>query len=274
MKKTLFFTALFLSTFFQADAQCANNNNIVSFSYGGVNYEIIKENKTWLAASQCAVSRGGFLVEINSQGEQDAVFSAMNTAGITASNTVAPDGGGASYLWIGGNDIQTEGTWIWDGDNTGVFAQFWQGTSAGSAVGGLFSNWGNEPDNYNNQDALGIALTDWPFGIAGQWNDIDASNSIYYVIEYPATSGLNENSNLDIRVYPNPALNELKIDLSTQEIEVKEIHLFNYSGKEIDIYFPQNELFELNVSSLPKGIYSLIFIDGNERNFNYSFVKE
>ena len=44
------------------------------------------------------------------------LFAAINAAGITAANTVAADGGGGAYLWIG-NDFAVEGNWVWDGDN-------------------------------------------------------------------------------------------------------------------------------------------------------------
>ena len=64
------------------------------------------------------------------------------------------------------------------------FDQFWLGTKSGSSVDGLYNNWGNEPDNYGSgQDALGLALTYWPYGLAGQWNDISQSNSLYFVVE-------------------------------------------------------------------------------------------
>ena len=54
-------------------------------------YEIVKENKTWIEAVACAVERGGILTEIDSQAEQDTIWSALGTAGITNANTVAPD---------------------------------------------------------------------------------------------------------------------------------------------------------------------------------------
>ena len=88
-----------------------------SFSYNGVNYEIIQVGATWTDAAQIAVSRGGKLVEIKSSDEQSGIFSALLSAGLNASDTVASDGGGGAYLWIGGNDIAVEGNWAWDGDN-------------------------------------------------------------------------------------------------------------------------------------------------------------
>jgi hypothetical protein len=52
------------------------------------------------------------------------------------------------------------------------------------------ANWGGvEPDNYNNQDYLALALQDWPLGsgdlgLAGQWNDLAGSNKLYFVVEF------------------------------------------------------------------------------------------
>ena len=46
-----------------------------------------------------------------------------------------------------------------------------------------------------SQDAGGIALANYPRGLAGQWNDVVATNSLYYIVEFdavpePATRGL------------------------------------------------------------------------------------
>lgn len=168
-----------------AQSQCSPSPaNIYTFTSNGKVYEIVKEKLNWVDAAACAVLRGGKLAEINSQSEQDSLFYYINLAKINADSTVALDGGDASYLWLGGNDIAIEGNWVWDGDNNLTSVQFWQGTSTGSSLGGLYNNWGDEPDDWNGQDALGIAITDWPLGIAGQWNDVDETNLLYYVIEY------------------------------------------------------------------------------------------
>ena len=180
---------------------CANPSNIYSFTYNGKSYEVVKEMKTWEDAAACAVELGGYLAEISSQGEQDALFDAIiNGAGVSPTYTTSPDGGGIAYVWIGATDVLTEGSWIWDGDNNGSGSNFWNGEGSagaggGSAVGGSYINWGGssvgppkEPDNWNNQDAAGIGLTGWPtgttlLGIAGEWNDISITNLMYFVIE-------------------------------------------------------------------------------------------
>jgi hypothetical protein len=164
---------------------CVSTSSIYSFTYNGKKYEIAKETKTWAQAAACAAERGGYLLEINDSAEQGAIFDELiNNTSITNSNTISPDGGEASYVWLGGNDIKTEGSWIWDGNNDKDGDTFWVGDVSGSAVGGVYSNWGNEPDDFGSgQDALGLALTDWPRGKAGEWNDLTDNNELYFVIE-------------------------------------------------------------------------------------------
>lgn len=264
---------LMLSTFFlprQIEAQCASNVNIYTFFYDDTEYQIVKENQSWANASACAVEFGGYLAQIDSQAEQDAIFdNLMNYAGIVIGNTVAPDGGGASYVWIGGNDIANEGIWIWDGDNDGNGDQFWQGTASGNPVGGLFNNWGNEPDNWNNQDGLGLALTEWPLGsgtlgVAGQWNDVDDSNTLYYVIECCLASSVNDfNFQKDISIYPNPVSNTITIEIKG-ETKIESIKLHNELGQVIlENYAIKKSLSSINVSHITSGLYYVIIENNN-----------
>jgi len=162
------------------------------FTFDGHTYDVITSALTWEDASTAAQNKtlngeSGYLARIDSDEENVEIFSqlANNIDPSDMGNTSAPDGGGASYVWIGANDIQTEGEWIW-ADNG---AQFWQGDSTGSAVDALYNNWGTEPDDFEGQDAAGIALGEWPFGVAGQWNDVDTGNTLYYIIEYATGAG-------------------------------------------------------------------------------------
>ncbi len=250
-------------SFFQTTySQCVSDeSHVYPFSYNSINYEVVKEKLNWTDAAACAASRGGFLAEINSQTEQDAIFSNVNNAGINASNTVASDGGGASYLWLGGNDLATEGVWIWDGNNDGTFTQFWQGGVNGNPVNGSYNNWGHEPDNWNNiQDALGLAVTEWPLGSGslgspGQWNDVDATNSLYYIIEYPPGAGIEKNKPTGIKISPNPSSGNIIITASGNPDSAFNIKIYSLTGmlvKEIDA----NDLeTHVDVSNLPNGVY-------------------
>jgi len=259
MKKSISLLALLSACASHSSAQCVSNPaNIYSFRYDGNLYEIVKENKTWQDAATCAVTRGGKLAEINSQQEQDSVFYFVNQAGIAAANTVAPDGGGASYVWLGGTDRQNEGAWYWDGYNMGSFLQFWQGTANGSAVNGQYSNWGNEPDNWNNQDGLGLAITNWPLGVAGQWNDVMESNTLYYIIEYfGIPTSINEREASEFSIYPNPVEDAvtLKARAFTEPLTYR---IVDALGKVVLTGLLQREETRIDVSTLTPGIYILL----------------
>ncbi len=256
LKISILSFSLFLGIF-SAFGQCVDDANVYSFEYNGKNYEIVKETKTWTAAAACAVERGGILAEINDANEQNAIFNQLNSnAEIDVNNTVAPDGGGASYVWIGGNDLGVEGNWVWDGDNDNNGVQFWMGDYDGEPVGDLYNNWGNEPDNFGGQDGLGLALTDWPLGVAGQWNDVAHTNALYFVIEYPTASSTEEiNFENKINIYPNPALDYLTIEIN--ELSVRNMVILNSLGQEIKVIDTKqnSRLVNVDLSDLNEGLY-------------------
>ena len=162
---------------------------MTSFAPGA--YQWVSEKMTYADAQANAEKLGGNLVSVTSAEEAAGMYELVS--GIYANNSseslwgVANDGGGISYVWLGASDAVAEGTWIWEtGD---VFD---------------YANWGQaEPDNYGgDQDALGLGLANWPdgstgddaYGLAGQWNDINAGNLLTSIVEYAngATVGVKE----------------------------------------------------------------------------------
>ncbi len=256
--------------------ECADPANIYQFVYNQKSYEVVKQNMTWTNAAACAVERGGYLAEINNQSEQDEIYHQVkNVAGIDPSNTVAPDGGGASYVWLGGNDIAVEGVWIWDGNNDGAGPQFWQGTTSGGPVGGLYNNWGNEPDNWGNQDGLGLAITDWPLGVSGQWNDVDDGNNLYFIIEYDYLLGIINPSEKDgFMVYPNPAESFATIIFSSELNNIITLSVSDNSGKTVikeDLVTSENTI-HLDLDKIEAGIY-IITVSSGDKTYNQKLVK-
>ena len=163
------------------------------FTIGVNSYRLVTTARTWDNAQVDAVAKGGNLVRIDSAAENTAVFNAIS--GIVT--TTASDGGGSRYAWIGGRETATEGSYAWAPDTATVF---WSGGSPGSAQNGLYQNWGRlaspyggpEPDNYNSQNRVAMAIAGWPngapsfylIGNAGQWNDLANADTLHYVIEW------------------------------------------------------------------------------------------
>ncbi|TRW23021.1 T9SS type A sorting domain-containing protein [Flavobacterium zepuense] len=259
-KTTFLLPALLLLAFTgKAHAQCASASNIYTFTYNGAQYEIVKEKKRWLNAAQCALERGGYLAEINDAAEQNAINAQIANAGIDIQNTKAADGGNASYVWIGGNDISTEGAWMWNGNLDAVSVQFWEGDASGHAVNNLYTNWGNEPDDnaIGGQDGLGLAITNWPLGLAGQWNDIKQNNVLYYIIEYNALPlGVSDKTiNNQVLITPNPATDIVTIT-SNHVSHIERMDVYNTTGQQIKTYTqPEFKSGALNVSQLQSGLY-------------------
>lgn len=159
--------------------------------FQGHTYEIMLSPLSWSTAQTVAAYNGGYLAQVTSAEENQAIFDlAMQQYDYYQQFYYAADGGGSVYVWLGGSDQSQEGVWQW---------------TDGSLISG-YLNWGSgggvtEPDNYNGtQHHLGLALEQWPYstgsiGVAGEWNDINGDNALWYVVEFDGlygTSGADE----------------------------------------------------------------------------------
>lgn len=249
-----------------------------AFNYNSHSYRIVKENKTWANAASCAVSDGGYLVEINDASEQAAVYNGILAAGVSSVYTSVGDGGGIAYVWIGATDKQTEGTWLWDGNNDNAGINFWNGqgqagAGTGVAIGGNYNNWGKangtgaiqEPDDYSsNQDAAAIALAGWPsgtnmLGAAGQWNDININNSVFFVIEYNSTLNVPKSTTPERLSVTQNSVNNTLVILSTESDFFASI--ISLEGKEEFSSHSNSSQLILDLSKYSSGIYLFKYSD-------------
>lgn len=287
MNKLYTYILLFLCiNIYYVNAQCANTANIYSFDYNGHTYEVVKENKSWTDAVACAVARGGYLAEITDAAENMAIYNQLSSnAGINISLTSTPNGGGAAYVWIGGNDRTNEGTWIWDGDNTGSSTQFWSGSASGSAQNSAYTNWGttggtqNEPDNYlSNQDGLAIALNAWPasqptgsgLGVAGQWNDIRDIETLFYIIEHDTVlSNAAPEQIEDSRVF----IYENQLFIEAVNMPIASVVMYDLTFKNVFSLATEAVPKPIDVSHLVSGIYLAEIHAQNGNAFVYKMMK-
>ncbi|QZT36885.1 T9SS type A sorting domain-containing protein [Halosquirtibacter xylanolyticus] len=244
-----------------------------SFVYNGRTYEVIETAIPWAEAAELAVSRGGKLAEINSQEEQEAIYNAISNMPLDFSQVEWE-----SSLWLGANDINEEGVWIWDGDNDGTGTQFFQQgeiisttnpPAPGNAVDGLYNNWGAsldfpssiEPDNYGDQDALAITLIQWGSGEPGQWNDIWTFLKQFPIIEYPALkvpTDIENNLKVEstVTVYPNPT--EDYIHIENHYTEIQTLTIYSNLGEIVRQVQPkQSKSIQVDISNLITGNYIL-----------------
>ena len=166
------------------------------FEHDDHTYKLVVSPATWddAKASAEAMSLGGnagYLARIDSEDENGAIIAALVEHLIPAqlANTIPNDGSEAPFVWLGGSDADVEGSWAWTNNSD----LFWRGDFNGSSVGGRYSNWGLQPDNAGGaENALAIGMADWPepfydLGAAGQWNDLEEGNALFYLVEFDTT---------------------------------------------------------------------------------------
>lgn len=276
---------------FNLQAQsCLDSSNTYFFNYNGHRYAVVQEQKTWSEAAACARELGYFLVHIEDSAEQQAIADTLiNGANVSRSYTSVLDGGGAAYVWIGATDKSTEGQWQWDGDDTLSAVDFWTGQGSagagnGSAVGGAYHNWGgsnqgaaNEPDDFQGQDGGAMALQNWPFGQAFEWNDIDLSNNLYFIMESASGIGLEEekaHEAMPFTLFPNPAQDKLHLK-NHASAPLASVQIMNTAGQVMwENNNPGTRESKLDISFLEKGVYSVVITTkGGQRHVLRMVVK-
>ena len=107
-------------------------------------------NSTWYESRRECRQSGGYLVEVDSQEEQDAILGEIRSRGW--------DGDTHFGFWIGLTDIFHDGTWVWD--------------HLGKPL--AFSAWApGEPNNWGGlQHCAAIKVSEYGTRRMGVWDDV------------------------------------------------------------------------------------------------------
>ena len=106
-------------------------------------YKYFETQKSWSDAKTYCQNLGSYLVTVHSQAENQFAFSLLPESRETR-------------IWMGGNDVATNGVWIWeDGKPWGVYTAWISG----------------EPNGGNSESCLEIVKTN------RGWNDAPCSNT-------------------------------------------------------------------------------------------------
>lgn len=115
----------------------------------------------------------------------------------------------------------------------------------------------------------------FPFGGVGTNLDINASKEIWRFFSKYSLSVLTDvnNSNFSqsaINIYPNPAKNQIKINLNNMYDEINEVIIYDIVGKEII----KSNLKTIDVTNLQSGIYQISVTIKSGNSFNKKFIKK
>jgi len=122
-------------------------------NYQDHKYYIVQEWINWEDARDRAIALGGYLLTINSEAE----------------NTFIKDNLGDNYkwdsYWIGYNDKDDEGTFVWANGSDATYTNWNQG----------------EPNNAGEEDVVEFRGND------GRWNDLPSNHGRFFIVEFSGT---------------------------------------------------------------------------------------
>lgn len=123
------------------------------------------------AAAKCDNGRGRGLLTPGTYKDNHFLNVSLQNEGVTVP------------VWIGANDIASDGAWVWSdkGESTGI--PFWEGGAAGQSVRGKYSAWlnGQSPGGGASENCA-VAVVN-PAGGGTVWDDVSCSESHVYVCE-------------------------------------------------------------------------------------------
>ena len=158
----------------------------------GNTYLFYATPKSWVDANTFAKQIGGHLVKVDTPEENSDVYSHVLSYLKSPHDplSVANDGGGSTYVWLGGTADLTKKTWSWSYDKTPIDT-----TSTLWGSGASHLNGKAEPDYSTSggqtQNSLALGMENWPtgsdtgkgYGDAGHWNDVFGTDKLYFVVE-------------------------------------------------------------------------------------------
>ena len=158
------------------DAHARSNFDTVLAVYQGNEYLLTAPDLTWEQAQAAAVARGGNLVSINDAAEEDFLQAEFGTA---------------RDFWIGINDVENEGTFVW---------------ANGDPV--TYTNWAPfEPNDFGGQD-YGVLN----YGPTNQWDDDGAASIRRGIIEIPGGSN-NDGSVIEVRAQGDDGTEQFQLQI-------------------------------------------------------------
>jgi hypothetical protein len=132
----------------EVDPLSAPESGCVFVIDDGHKYWFCENDRKWQEARDRCTAIAGDLVTIDDQVENEFVYSNMMRMNGFC---------GFEQAWIGANDIDDEGEWIWASSGE----QFWSGGSYGSPVGDLYSNWEPWQPGYDDCARMTIINENW-----------------------------------------------------------------------------------------------------------------
>lgn len=190
------------------------------------------------------------------------------TYGSTTSLYATP--GSAAYQFDHWNDGNTQNPRTITVTSDSTFTAFFSTASYTITVVSNMPNMGTASGGgtfpYNSTTTIsananaGYHFTNWSDGNTSNPRTITVTSNMTYYANFAADVAITEN-NLEANIFPNPATDVISI----KGVQMQQIEIFDVSGKLMGKWevAESNNLFEINLSNYPSGIYAIRITTGD-----------
>jgi len=190
-------------------------------------------------------------------------------------------------------DVQVENTVYYNNgnDNNWIILNLQGIQSTRNGIGArveIYGAWGRQirdvrsgegfefANSLNTHFGIGTAteitrlVIKWPSGLVEEILN-PAINSKLLVVE-GSTLGISETNSNQFILYPNPASDYIRIQLTDMQSEIASVKIYDYQGRMVsDVKIQENQI---DIQSLSAGNYMMVLQNSNGEKFSQKFVKK
>jgi len=221
-------------------------------AYNNSNYWISNSTYTWQEGSTYVMNNGGNLASVNTSGENQYLYQRLDN----------------NIVFIGLNDAQNEGQFVWDSGDSFIL-----------------NNLTNE--NSSSNDFVNMNFWDGAWGMDGRWTkrklliEVECPNAGASFREDAYLSDSNSQITKEklkiTKLFPNPASELIHIEIQSLESEKIQLKVYNMEGQLIKtesvIVLDDIQMVPLEIGEFNSGVYQLLISDDRGRTYAERFVK-
>lgn len=235
-----------------------NNDGFIDvYGPGGI---IMINNGDWTFTQSGGAPPNSSIGDLNNDGFLD----------VQSENTIyLNQGNDNNWITINLKGVQSNGNGI--GARVELYGEWGkQIRDVRSGEGFEFANTLNTHFGIGTATAIEKVIIKWPSGLVDQI--MNPTKNTRLLVTEGSTLGVSEANSAMFVIYPNPASNQIRIQLNEMKYDITDAKIYDYNGRMVsDVKIKDNTI---DIQSLSVGNYMMVLQNSNGEKFSQKFIKK